>query len=283
MDEPGRHLVYSVTKTFLAVLCLRLELELDAPARSWLDDRDLPAVSLRQLLNHTSGIPDYGRLPEYTEAVRTRPSDPWDDEELIARALSAPGGFAAGAGWAYSNTGYVLVRRILEAVEPRGLAALLERELLGPLGLADTSLAVELGDLDGLVPAPSSQVGDGAHDVRGRYHPRWVGHRTLASTEADQRRFWRALAAGELCELDRLTEPVEIGFAAPGFSQPSYGLGVMTDPGRRDGLLLGHGGGGPGYAAAAFALAGPEPAVEVVLSADENAPVLETALRRLAG
>ncbi len=111
MDEPGRHLVYSVTKTFLAVLCLRLELELDAPARSWLDDRDLPAVSLRQLLNHTSGIPDYGRLPEYTEAVRTRPSDPWDDEELIARALSAPGGFAAGAGWAYSNTGYVLVRQ----------------------------------------------------------------------------------------------------------------------------------------------------------------------------
>jgi len=90
--------------------------------------------------------------------------------------------------------------------------------------------------------------------VRGRYHPRWVGHRTLASTVSDQRRFWTALAAGELCDLSQLTEAVEIGFDAPGFARPSYGLGVMTDPGRTDGLLIGHGGGGPGYVAAAFAL-----------------------------
>jgi D-alanyl-D-alanine carboxypeptidase len=161
VDEPPRHLVYSVTKTFLAVPCLRLELELAAPARSWLDDPALPDVSLVQLLNHTSGIPDYGRLPEYVEAVRSHPSDPWEDEEVVARALAAPGGFAPGAGWAYSNTGYLLVRRILETVEPQGLAALLEREVLGRLGLADTALALELGDLDGLVAAPSSQVGDG--------------------------------------------------------------------------------------------------------------------------
>ena len=108
----------------------------------------------------------------------------------------------------------------------------------------------------GLVPARSNQIGDGDHDVRGRYHPCWVGHRTLASTAADQRRFWTALAAGELCDLAVLTKSVEIGFEAPGFIRPSYGLGVMTDPGHPRGLLIGHGGGGPGYAAAAFAIAG---------------------------
>ena len=73
---------------------------------------------------------------------------------------------------------------------PGGFAGALERELLGPLGLSDTSLALELGDLDALVPGWSTQVGDGRRDVRGRYHPCWVGHRTLASTSADQRRFW---------------------------------------------------------------------------------------------
>jgi len=117
--------------------------------------------------------------------------------------------------------------------------------------------------------------------VRGRYHPRWVGHRTLASTHADQRRFWSALARGELCDLGTLTASIEIGFAAPGFVRPSYGLGVMTDPGRPHGLLIGHGGGGPGYVAAAFAVAGDEPELAVLLSADEREDVQAAALRRL--
>ena len=281
MDEQGRYLVYSVTKTFLGVLCLRLELELDAPAATWLDDRRLPRASLRQLLNHTSGIRDYGRLPEYAAAVCERPSAPWDDEELLARALARGPEFEPGAGWAYSNTGFLLVRRIVDAAAPGGFAGALERELLAPLDLTETSLALELADLDELVPALSKQVGNGEHDVRGRYHPRWVGHRTLASTHADQRRFWSALARGELCDLGTLTASIEIGFAAPGFVRPSYGLGVMTDPGRPHGLLIGHGGGGPGYVAAAFALAGDEPELAVLLSADEREDVQAAALRRL--
>ena len=254
MDERGRHLVYSVTKTFLGVLCLRLELDLEAPVATWIDDPRLPHATLRQLLDHTSGIPDYGRLPAYRQAVQATPSEPWDDEELLARALAAGPDFEPGEGWAYSNTGFMLVRRIVDAAAPGGFAGALERELLVPLGLADTSLALELDDLSPLVPGWSTQVGDGTQDVRGRYHPRWVGHRTLASTHADQRRFWTALAAGELCDLDRLTEAVPIGFDAPGFVRPSYGLGLMTDPGWPGGLLVGHGGGGPGYAAATFAV-----------------------------
>lgn len=283
VDEPDRQLVYSVTKAFLGVLCLRLELDLEAPAATWLDDDRLPATSLRQLLNHTSGIPDYGRLPEYAAAVRDSPSEPWSDEELLARALARGVDFEPGAGWAYSNTGYLLVRRIVDAVADGGFAGALERELLDPLGLDETSLALELADLEGLVPGLSAQIGAGVQDVRGRYHPRWVGHRTLASTRADQQRFWRALAAGELCDLAVLTASVEIGFAAPGFVRPSYGLGVMTDPGRPDGLLIGHGGGGPGYAAAAFALVRErdDPLVAIELSGDERVDVQANALDAL--
>ena len=88
MDEPARYLVYSITKTYLGVLCLRLGLDLDAPVSAWIDDARLPDASLRQLLNHTSGIPDYGRLPAYRATGRERPSEPWDDEELLTRALA---------------------------------------------------------------------------------------------------------------------------------------------------------------------------------------------------
>ena len=280
MDEPGRHLVYSVTKTYLAVLCLRLQLDLDAPAATWLDDPRLPRASLRQLLNHTSGIPDYGRLPEYGAAVRDFPSEPWSDEELLVRSLADGLDFEPGTGWAYSNTAYMLVRRIVDRVAPGGFAGALQRELVLPLGLFDTSLALELEDLGDLVPAHSSEIGQ---DVRGRYHPCWVGHRTLASTASDQRRFWTALAGGELCDLPTLTESVEIGFDAPGFVRPSYGLGVMTDPGRPDGLLIGHGGGGPGYAAACFGLLRErdDPLVAIELSGDERVDVQAKALDAL--
>ena len=109
-----------------------------------------------------------------------------------------------------------------------------------------------------------------------------MGHRTLASTHTDQRRFWTALAAGELCDLTRLTEAVGIGFEAPGFVRPSYGLGVMTDPGWH-GLLMGHGGGGPGYAAATFAVLRErdDPLVAIELSGDERVDVQAQALDEL--
>lgn len=283
VDERGRHLVYSVTKTFLGVLCLRLDLDLDAPVATWIDDRRLPPASLRQLLNHTSGLPDYGRLPAYAEAVRTSPSEPWSDEELLTNALAGGPDFEPSSGWAYSNTGYLLVRNILDEAVPGGFAGALDRELLGPLALADTSLALELDDLELLVPGWSTQIGPKRQDVRGRYHPRWVGHRTLVSTSADQRVFWTALAAGELCDLDRLTESVEIGQSSPGFVRPSYGLGVMTDPGFPGGLLVGHGGGGPGYAAAAFTVLRErnDPLVAIELSGDERVDVQARALDAL--
>jgi D-alanyl-D-alanine carboxypeptidase len=280
VGENERFLVYSVTKTYLAVLCLRLELDLEAPLATWIDDPRLPPASLRQLLNHTSGIADYGALPEYPAAVRDSPSAPWSDEEMLTRALADGLDFEPGEAWAYSNTAYMLVRRIVDQSAPAGFAAALQTELLEPLDLADTSLALELADLEGLVPAYSTEIGA---DVRGRYHPRWVGHGTLVSTAADQRRFWTALAAGELCDLAVLTESVEIGFDVPGFVRPSYGLGVMTDPGRPDGLLIGHGGGGPGHSAACFALLrdSDDPLVAVELSGDERVDVQAKALDAL--
>jgi D-alanyl-D-alanine carboxypeptidase len=268
-ESPGaaerRFLVYSLTKTYLAVVVLRLGLDLDERIRDRFDDPRLPDATLRQLLGHTSGIPDYGRLPAYGDAVRARTDHAWSDDELLAAALAETPAFAPGAGWDYSNTGYLLLRRLVDEQAPGGFAGAVAEHVLSPLGLADTELTEEVVEL------PSGE----------RYDTRWVGHRTLVSTARDQLRFWTALAAGELVPLHELTAFTSIGADAPGFVRPGYGLGVMLDPGHRGGLLVGHGGGGPGYAAGAFAVVrdGRPPAVAVVLAADERAAAQETALR----
>jgi D-alanyl-D-alanine carboxypeptidase len=283
-DAERRFLVYSVTKSYLAVLALLLaderRLDLDDPVTGWVDDPRLPDVPLRRLLDHTAGIPDYGRLPEYRGAVRAAPGEAWSDAELLGRALERGLDFPPGAGWAYSNTGYLLLRLVLEAVTGDVAGALAVR-ILEPLGLTRTSLAATPTDLAGLVPAASADLG--VEDVRGVYDPRWVGHRALVSTAADTCRFFAALTGGRLLgrpaweELTTLVDvPVEVGW----MRRPSYGLGVMADPEHALGLVLGHGGGGPGYTAAAFAVEG---RAAVVLEAREGPGVEQEALELLAG
>jgi D-alanyl-D-alanine carboxypeptidase len=257
-DPDARYPIYSVTKTVIAaaVLCLVREgaVALD---------------SVRKLLDHTSGVRDYGSLPEYHETVRLRPGSAWDDDEFLARTAAAGPQFESGKGWAYSNTGYLLLRRLLD--KHGGLASFLPR-----LDLADVTVAERPEDLAVAVRAPSALLLDGVDDVRGVYDPRWVGHRTLVARAEELVGFWRDLPAEML---DPQTF-VSIGADAPGFVRPSYGLGVMADPEHPLGTVVGHGGGGPGYATAVFVV--PEAdVVALVLAADERYPAQEAALELL--
>lgn len=257
-DRAARYPIYSVTKTAVAAAVLLLGRE--------------GAVELdpvRRLLDHTSGLRDYGSLSEYHEAVRTRPGSAWDDDEFLARAAASGPAFEPGKGWAYSNTGYLLLRRRLD--EHGGLAAFLPR-----LGLAGATVAETKDDLLAAVPASSELLLDGVGDIRGVYDPRWVGHRTLVTRVEDIVGFWRDLPAEML---DPQTF-VPIGFDAPGFARPSYGLGLMADPENLLGTVVGHGGGGPGYAAGVFAVPRAD-AVAIVLAADERYPAQEAALELL--
>ena len=265
-DGGGRYLIYSVTKTYLAVLVMRLGLALDEPFEGpW---------TLRQLLTNTSGLPDYARLPVYEAAVTARPGVAWSDDEFIARASAAGVDFAPGEGWAYSNTGFLLVRRAIERAA--GLDEALRELVVEPLGLRETRFALSVADLDGLEPGEARGLGG---DVQGVYDPKWVGHRVLVSTADEVFAFWSALLAGVLVPLDELLAAVPAG-EVEGFGRPSYGLGVMVDPEwPGGGTLVGHGGGGPGYRAGVFArLGGP---LAVVLSNEDGADAQGEALRLL--
>ena len=113
-------------------------LGLDDPIHKYLTD--LPSewlgVTVRQLLTHTSGIPDYEEIQTY-EAYRFR----FTPEEIIRVAHSRPMDFAPGQGWYYSNTGYFLLSLIIERIEGRPLGDVLHARIFAPLGMNQTRMA----------------------------------------------------------------------------------------------------------------------------------------------
>lgn len=132
----------SISKQFVAAATMLLVEE----GRVGLDDSiheylpDLPSewlgVTVRQLLTHTSGIPDYEEIQTY-EAYRFR----FTPEEIIRVAHSRPMDFEPGTGRYYSNTGYFLLSLIVERVEGRPLGSVLQSRIFGPLGMTQTRMA----------------------------------------------------------------------------------------------------------------------------------------------
>jgi D-alanyl-D-alanine carboxypeptidase len=280
----GQYLIYSVTKVFIALTYLRLAdrgvLGLDDPVSAWLDI-DLPhGVTLRRLLNHTAGIPDYGRLPEYHEAVRAHPGVPWTDEEFLSRTLKRGLDSEPGREFNYSNTGYLLLRCLLDRATPGGCWAAIREQVIEPLGLVGTSLPKTLQDLMPLVPSETRLLGADVTDVRGIYHPHWVGHRVLASTACDLAHLAQALTSTQLLSRERVLEMltgVDVSVKSHPFSRPAYGLGVMMDRRGKGQGIVGHLGSGPGYGAAMFQSYNSRraPIIVSVLSNRDGSPHIE--------
>jgi len=285
--------IYSITKTFSAVAALRIaergDLDLDAPVATWLPELPFAGrVRLRQLLGHTAGVFNYSALPEYHAAVVRSPGVPWSFEEFVAHTCHRPLDFQPGCGWSYSNTGYTLVRRILEAVGGGSFADVVQREVVEPAGLTGTFALVDLDDMQKVVPGHSLLFTDGMRgpprDVRGVYHPGWCGTGVLASTTGDVCRFFDALLRGLIAprSVDAMLALTPVPGHHPPAVEPRYGLGIMADPRGACGAEYGHGGGGPGWNLRAIlwpALAGRRVTVAVFCNRDdESAEAIARAL-----
>ncbi len=132
----------SISKQFVSAAVMLLVQEnrigLDDPIDRYLSvlPSEWLGVTVRQLLNHTSGIPDYEEIRSY-DVYRFRLTP----EEVIQIAHSRPMDFAPGTGWYYSNTGYFLLSMIVERIEGRPLGQVLESRIFGPLGMTQTRMA----------------------------------------------------------------------------------------------------------------------------------------------
>ncbi|HTK86904.1 MAG TPA: serine hydrolase domain-containing protein, partial [Nitrospiraceae bacterium] len=279
----SRFVVQSITKSFTAAVILRLvaagKLRLDAPLAEWLPDAPNAArITIRQCLQHTSGLPDYGGLPEYHEAVR-QGATPWTFTEFLTRTHAEQLLFEPGTGWRYSNIGHMLLRRLIETVCGQSFSETVAAEVCRPLRLRHTSVIRNREDYQILAPAYSFCVSpDGLPlDIRTRYDPGWVATGVVASTASDLVRFYDRLFAGDLLPghlLDEMRTVVR-AFPTPSnqrFVEASYGLGLIADPKSPYGVLYGHSGGGPGYTSAALHVVSPrrQPVTVAVLSNTEN-------------
>ena len=261
LTPEARFPVYSITKTLTAICVLRLaefgSFNLDDDVRKWLPEVNLPtAITLTHLLRHTSGLRDYGPLPEYHEAVRTHPARPWTRREFLDATVPKGLLFSPGQSWAYSNIGYMLIVDVLERVTGQSFARVLNEFVTAPLALRHTSVLEQIADLMGCVPGFGSEVTtDGRTvDVRGQYHPGWCAPRLVASTTMEITRLFDALIAGQVLAPNTLSQMLTL-VPLPGSQEPPMvlggGMGLYSNSASPYGRNYHHGGGGPGYALSA--------------------------------
>jgi D-alanyl-D-alanine carboxypeptidase len=133
----------SLTKTFTALTILRLVeegyLSLNDSLHSWLPeyryvDQD---ITIRQLLNHTSGLSDITDQEGWIIPLLDEPNRVWDVEEYFLETIREPY-FEKGTAWSYSTSGYLLLRMIIEHATGSTVSAQYEQYVLDPLGLHDT-------------------------------------------------------------------------------------------------------------------------------------------------
>lgn len=245
-----RFRVGSLTKPFVATVLLQLAsegaLRLDDPVGRWLPGLPLGrygasvgdpsrAVTVRQLLGHTSGIPDYTSNPavRYDYFSARFLAERWathSPRELVRASLARPPLFAPGKGWSYSNTNYVLAGMVIERVTGHPYAREIERRVLRPLGLRDTSLPGTSTAVPGPHGRAYSTLFTGRREARVRdvtaLNPSLAGASgEMISSTRDLARFTRALLTGGLLPPRQLRE-MKTTVAAPGDER--YGLGLTA-------------------------------------------------------
>jgi D-alanyl-D-alanine carboxypeptidase len=147
----------------------------------------------------------------------------------------------------------MLLRQVIETVLNTSFRFALQENIFDVLGLKDALVVQTLADAQLLTPGFSSFfTGGELEDVRLKYHPEWVSHGVAATTASDLAYCMQGIFESRLfSEQSRkaMLTAIDVKVEHPFFKKPGYGLGVMIDSDSKWGLMVGHGGGGPGYSA----------------------------------
>ena len=243
-DLPFR--VGSISKTFVAVMVLQLHdeglVDVDAPLATYLPGIEpYGDLTVRALLSHRSGIPSYTDQPAYLRDTFIDPTRAFTPEEILGYV----DGLVAGddGSFAYSNTNYVLLGLLIEAIDQRSLGDSLRHRITEPLGIAQTRFA---GAADPATFGPiggwsSSTAFDG--DPNASYTAlatsAWAAG-ALVSTSIDLATFLEALFEGGLVSDLSLQQMTDTG-------RRPYGLGLFVASLGSGSIAFGHNGLIPGF------------------------------------
>jgi D-alanyl-D-alanine carboxypeptidase len=266
--KPGdRLLAGSIGKTFVAAVVLQLAEErvlgLDDKLKRWLGQEPWfgrlpngPDLTVRSLLNHTAGLPEYFEQKGFAESVKADRDKVWKPAELLAYVLDVKPLFSVGKGYSYADTDYILVGMAVERAGGKPLFEEIDRRLLKPLNLTGV-VPSDRRVIPGLVAGyagprnPLGFTGRTIHDGKLVTNPQfeWAGG-GLATTPQDLARWAKALYEGQVFKqkttLDAMLAGVDAGTGRGGGRGVSYGLGVQIRP-TKWGPSHGHGGWFPGY------------------------------------
>jgi D-alanyl-D-alanine carboxypeptidase len=273
----GRFRIGSITKGFVSTVVLQLvaerRLSLDDTVERWLPGLvpNGAAITVRQLMNHTSGVPEYTDEPFLLELLHD-PLKTWRPLELVRRAVAHPPAFAPGTSWAYSNTNYILLGLIVATVDDAPAALQMAspafevyRRIVAPLGLWQTRFPLTDPDIHGphahgYLIDPPPEWGLPAIIDTTRFNPSWAWTAgAIVSTLDGVADFHRALFTGGLLAPDQQRDLETTVAAGAGLD---YGLGVfrLQTP---CGPAWGHNGGTPD--AVSFSLTSPHGSRQAVL------------------
>lgn len=271
----------SNTKTMVATVILQLvaehRLELTDPVQKWLPGLipDGTAITIRMLLNHTSGLFNYVQDPDGLKAFTGQDATVWTPRQLIAAAVRHAPLFAPGTNYSYSNTNYIALGMIAEKATGHTLDDLIQERIAEPLHLKNTHLATgadttnrpglahgyepDADHIAGLLPdyAPPGTAFAGPARPEGHVDTTWINPSAqwaagaMVSTAQDWARFDKALLSGKLLPPTLLHEMRTTVAEESEFPNRRYGLGLeqVTTP---CGTVWGHSGQVPGYSSEAY-------------------------------
>jgi len=240
-DPAAQFRIGSNTKAFTATVLLQLEseqrLSLDDTVAKWLpgavnaNGYDGTKITIRQLLNHTSSLPDYFKDPGFSLSygLNTQPNQPWPPQTLVNIALAQHKPTSApGQQWSYANTNYVLAGMVIKAVTGNDAATEIQHRIIEPLGLHDTSFPTVDPALHGnyLHGYEYPVIGIVIRDVTVSDVQTFGAAGAMVSTLDDLATFSRALITGKLLPP---AQEAELKTTVPMTSDGTvaYGLGVI--------------------------------------------------------
>ena len=253
----GEVRIGSNTKTFVAVVVMQLVQEgkvgLDEPIETYLpglikgEGVDGSKITVRQLLQHTSG------LPEYTDTTPGR-SDIFQikdhyipPRDLLDTALGKPAQFEPGAQWKYTNTNYIVLGMLVERVSQRPVGEQIDERIVKKLGLSHTYFPAP-GDrsIKGTHPQGYHLSAEGKLEDITEMDPAWAwAAGAMVSTPSELNTFFQAVLDGRLLtqsSIDEMKKGVDTGAGGA-----VYGLGLIGTPLSCGGTSWGHNGGIHGY------------------------------------